>query len=91
MWKIIKGLPENIVGALNPGQFFVLDIKNVSSCPTPRLLLIFMTVVENPSTNLDIMEGKEPTEDVSRDGPPRTIFYELPNSDLPAEEKGLIA
>jgi hypothetical protein len=66
MWKIIKGLPENIVGALNPGQFFVLDIKNASPCPTPRPPLIFMTVVDNPSTNLDIMEGKETTEDVSQ-------------------------
>lgn len=35
------------------------------------------------------MEGKEPTEDVFRDAPPRTIFHELLSSDLPAEEKSL--
>jgi Cytochrome P450 len=31
MWKIIKGMPENIVGALNPGLILVLDMQNVSS------------------------------------------------------------
>ena len=38
---------------------------------------------------LDIMEKNEPNEDVSGDGPPRTIFHELLNSDLPPEEKCL--
>jgi cytochrome P450 len=35
------------------------------------------------------MEGKEPTEVVSNDRPPQTIFHELLNSGLPAEEKSL--
>ena len=30
MWKIMKGLPENIVGALNPGLILVLEMQNVS-------------------------------------------------------------
>jgi cytochrome P450 len=38
---------------------------------------------------LDIKEGKEPEEDSPDDRPPRTIFHELLNSDLPAEEKSL--
>jgi cytochrome P450 len=35
------------------------------------------------------MERKESKGDTSDDGPPRTIFHELLNSDLPAEEKSL--
>ena len=35
------------------------------------------------------MEGKEPREDNSEDGPPRTIFHELLHSNLPPEEKCL--
>lgn len=35
------------------------------------------------------MEGKEPKEDFSNEGPHRTIFHERLNSDLPAEEKSL--
>ncbi|PMD45104.1 putative cytochrome P450 [Hyaloscypha variabilis F] len=72
IWKIIEGLPENLVGALNPGLILVLDMQN----KTKRQIL-------------DIMEKNEPNEDVSGDGPPRTIFHELLNSDLPPEEKCL--
>jgi cytochrome P450 len=35
------------------------------------------------------MEKNEPKEDISYDGPPRTIFHELLNSDLPPAEKSL--
>jgi cytochrome P450 len=43
--------------------------------------------LEDPTTDFGIMEGNEPKEDVSDDGPPRTMFHELLNSDLPIEEK----
>lgn len=60
MWKIIKGLAENIGGALNPGLVLVLDMQNVRSCPTPRLLLILMTVVDNLSIDFGY-HGREGT------------------------------
>lgn len=89
MWKIIKGLPESIVGALNPGLILDLDMQNVGSHSIVSPFMLSQQFQKIKRQILDIMEGKEQIEDVSNYGPPRTIFHELLNSDLPAEEKSL--